>query len=214
MSVPTPPREALRPGPFPTRRLHAPADVVRAEHVSNVNRPDNDTCLVRCAKPFDHEALMAMLSGMDAVRETGASGMRECLVNSTVLLAAYDTGPIGCIMATPGPQTVLHNLVITPAYRGRGHASDLIGATIELLEQDERTQSFWTAIDPRLDGGVRRFERHGFVEVPETTSGEMKLMTRPVVALPNRKRLVTKADPSQFVGQRPVRRTYEASLIG
>lgn len=182
--------------------------------MSNVNRPDNDTCLVRRAKPFDHEALMAMLSGMDAVRETGASGMRECLVNSTVLLAVYDTGPIGCIMATPGPQTVLHNLVITPAYRGRGHASDLIGATIELLEQDERTQSFWTAIDPRLDGGVRRFERHGFVEVPETTSGEMKLMTRPVVALPNRKRLVTKADPSQFVGQRPVRRTYEASLIG
>ncbi|MGC5796121.1 GNAT family N-acetyltransferase [Sphingomonas sp. NFX23] len=160
---------------------------------------------------------MAMLTGNEAEQGAGSAdvpGLRESLVNSTVMIAAYDTRPIGCIMASPGPQTVLHNLVVLPAHRNRGHASDLIGATIELLERDAAVQSFWTAIDPRLHGGVRRFERHGFVEVSETACGDMKLMTRPSMASTHLNYLTSTADPSYIVGSRPVRQIYEASLIG
>lgn len=100
----------------PEETTAALTDVARAEHGSNVNGSGHDMCLVQCAKPFDHEALMTMLSGTDAGRSTYVSGLRKCLANRSVVTAVYDTRPIGCILATPGPQTVLHNPVIRPAH--------------------------------------------------------------------------------------------------
>lgn len=144
--------------------------------------PANDTCLIRRAGPLDQRLLTELLR--EAADDTdidvsSATVVREALADNIVLVASYDSGLIGCIMATPGPTTILHNLAIVPAQRRRGHATGLIGAMIDLLQKQGGVDALWTAIDPNLPDGMRRFERHGFSVAAGMTCREMTLMTRP-----------------------------------
>lgn len=107
------------------------------------------------------------------------SVVREALASNVVLVASYGSILIGCIMATPGPTAILHNLAIVPDQRRRGHATNLIGSIVDLLQKEGRVDTFWTAVDPRLPDGMRRFERHGFSAVPGMTCRKMTLMTKP-----------------------------------